>query len=101
MPKKSVKKSIGHDNLFVSAVYPSGGRFRFSVSRSGERLTAAGADGAAGRRQFAVLADWTKFRPGETNGGRIERIYAAANAVDSIGDLVRAIETPATAVTAG
>jgi hypothetical protein len=88
LQKKSVKKTVKHDSLTVAATYPTGGKFRFSVGRSGERLTLAGAAGAEAKRQLAALAKFVRFLPGETNGQRIERIYAVAADAESIAELV-------------
>lgn len=90
--KKSVKKTVGHDALAVEVRYPTGGRVRFSIGRTGDRLAVAGASGAEGQRQMAVLADWTEARGGETHGQRIDRVHALMSQAESVGDLVRLVE---------
>lgn len=87
--KKSVKKSVTHDRLTVSATYITGGSFRFTVGRSGERLAWGGSvDAEVARGEMDAFMKLAKFLPGESNGQRINRLHALAESVNSIAELV-------------
>lgn len=92
--KKSVKKIVSHDRLTVAATYPTGGSFRFTVGRGGERLTWGGsADRAEAGREMKTFMRFAAFLPGETNGARIDRIASKAEAVGGIAELVASLGT--------
>lgn len=90
--KKKVTKKIGHDSMYVTATYATGGNFRFSIGRNGERIGWAGSNdpkvNAAQAKAFVVFA---KHRDGENNGELLERIRVAASAANDMAELAAAV----------
>ncbi len=87
--KKKVTKTIGHDRMSLAATYPTGGKFRFTIGRSGERLTWGGSsDAATAREEMKKFMKVAKFQPGETNAQRLDRLEVMAEAVNSMAELV-------------
>jgi hypothetical protein len=84
--KKTVRVKITHDRLTVTAQYATGGSFRFTISRSGERLTWGGS--ANGRVEMEKFMAFAAHRTGENNAAVCERIRVAAEAANSIAELV-------------
>lgn len=70
-----IKKSIGFDRMSISAKFPSGANFKFSIGRSGERLELAFSnDSAELKEQSKIFVNWMKFRDGEKNEDRFNRL---------------------------
>jgi len=70
-----VKKKLNHDSMWISAKFPSGASYRFSVGRGGERLTMAFSnDSKESDAQIKIFNNWLKFRPKETNEDRFNRL---------------------------
>lgn len=66
---------ITHDALSLAAKWQTGASLRFSITRSGERLTVAFSnDKAILAAQTKRLVAWIRRRPGETNEARILRM---------------------------
>lgn len=83
-----VKFTNGHDRMAIVAKFPNGEQFKFSVSRSGERMATAQAPGVhLSDEQVISLDDMTQFRAGETNLVRFERIKATCERVTSLSAL--------------
>jgi hypothetical protein len=75
MVDTKIKKSIGFDQMSISAKFPSGANFRFFIGRSGERLTLAFSnDTKELDEQSKIFAAWMKLRTGETNMDRFNRL---------------------------
>lgn len=92
-PKETqVNQSVEHDRLFVKATFPTGETFRFSVTRSGERIsvlpTKATVDAPSIMRRLPVL---TNYRNGfdANQGARIARIAEACRGAQCLADLVK------------
>lgn len=87
--KKKISRKDTHDRLTLTAQYASGGSFRLTVGRNGERLTWGGSpDREIAARQMNAMMQAIRLREGETYGTMIDRIKAIAESVDSIADLV-------------
>lgn len=92
-PKETlVNQSVEHDRLFVKATFPTGETFRFSVTRSGERISVlpskSTVDAASIVRRLPVL---TNYRNGTdaNQGARISRIAEACRVARCLADLVK------------
>jgi hypothetical protein len=83
--KVSVRET--HDRLTLTANYPTGGMFRFTIGRSGETLTWGGADPAAAKAETRAFMKEAELRGGESNKTRVERLKALAESVDSMREL--------------
>jgi hypothetical protein len=89
-----VKKTIQHDRMVIEASYPSGGMFRVTISRTGERFVMGGSsDPVENQRQLDVLTRYFEFRGNEDNQGRIDRLGNLAEQATSISELVDLMET--------
>jgi hypothetical protein len=90
---KSVKLSVTHDRLTLTAQYATGGSFRFTLGRSGESLTWGGAssDPATNRLEMERFLINAQLESGETNQGRMERLKKLAESVNSMKELAAAI----------
>ena len=87
-----ITKKYGFDNMSIAAKFPSGASYRFSVSRSGERLTLAFSnDDKELAAQTKIFANWMKFRPGELNQGRFERLEELTKTCKSGKELINKI----------
>lgn len=88
-----VTLSETHDRLSVHARYPSGGEFRFSLTRSGERLTWGGsADTTTARGEMGkFMAFASRLGKQMNNGARMAEIKRVAESVNSITELVASI----------
>ncbi len=70
-----IKKSIGFDRMSISAKFPSGANFRFFIGRSGEKLEIAFSnDPQELKEQSKIFINWMKFREGEKNEERFNRL---------------------------
>lgn len=70
-----IKKTIGFDRMSISAKFPSGANFRFLIGRSGEKLELAFSnDSAELKEQSKIFVNWMKFRTGEKNEDRFNRL---------------------------
>jgi hypothetical protein len=83
--KKKITATITHDRLSVAGTFTTGESFRFTVGRSGERMTWASADP---KRQVAIFSAFCKFRAGESNADRINRIRDTAERAESAAEFV-------------
>lgn len=94
VPKATkVTYSEGHDKLRVEALFPSGGRVLFTVSRAGETLSLYGSnDEEILRQQSAALTKWLKLGKKESNGDRMLRLKAVCEKANSVGQLIEAIK---------
>lgn len=91
-PKKKVVRTVTHDRLAVKAVYVTGGKFLFSITRSGEHLDWRGAcDQPTNDTQAQLFLAWAKSRVGELNKDRIERVFTTARNANSMADLYNTI----------
>jgi hypothetical protein len=74
-----IQKKVNHDSMWLKATLPSGGYFKFTVNRSGEKLEMAfSPDNAIAKRQSRVFMDYMKLRKGETNQDRFNRLEELA-----------------------
>lgn len=70
-----IKKSVGFDRMSISAKFPSGANFRFFIGRSGEKLELAFSnDEKELNEQMKIFTAWMKYREGETNVERFNRL---------------------------
>lgn len=70
-----IKKSIGHDSMSIAATLASGANLRFSIGRSGEKLAVGFSnDRKILNEQANVVKQWLRFRTGETNLDRFNRL---------------------------
>ena len=91
--KTTVKKTVGHDRLALVATFPSGGVFKFSVTRNGERLAYNGCPNPAGNAlRDLTIRGFVALQPGETEGQRLDRIAAFVAEVSSTAELQAAIQ---------
>jgi hypothetical protein len=89
MAETKIKKSIGFDQMSISAKFPSGANFRFFIGRSGEKLTLAFSnDTKELDAQCKIFADWMKLRKGETNIDRFNRLEALCKRCSSGKELI-------------
>jgi hypothetical protein len=71
----TVKKKINHDSMWISAKFPSGASYRFSVNRNGERLSMAFSNNdAESKIQLKIFGNFIKLLPKETNEDRFNRL---------------------------
>lgn len=81
----------GHDKLDFKATFDTGGYIKFVVTRSGEKLTVAGASGKEGTAQLNIISHFMKFRDKELNSERIARlkdICEVSNSVKQVCDKI-------------
>ncbi len=84
-----IKKSIGFDRMSISAKFPSGANFRFSIGRSGEKLELAFSnDPAELKEQSRIFVNWIKFREGEKNEDRFNRLEGLCKKCKSGKELI-------------
>lgn len=70
-----IKKTIGFDRMSISAKFPSGANFKYSIGRSGERLELAFSnDNSELKEQTKIFMNWMKYRDGEKNADRFNRL---------------------------
>ena len=70
-----VKKKINHDSMWIKAKFPSGAYYKFSVNRDGERLEMAFSNNdSEASVQIKTFNNYMKFRKGETNEDRFNRL---------------------------
>lgn len=75
--KPVIKRRNGYDRLAIDAKFPSGGLFKFSITRSGDNLTLGGSsEPELAQQQQRTVAEWLKERQGESHGQRIDRVAA-------------------------
>lgn len=87
--KTTVKKSIGHDRMSISAKFPSGGTYRWNISWAGERLTIAFSDDVAvAKNQIATMQKWLKLRKGESRLDAFNRLEALTKTCSSGKELI-------------
>ena len=61
--------------MWISAKFPSGASYRFSVGRNGERITMAFSNNnAESNIQLKIFNEYMKFHKGETNEDRFNRL---------------------------
>jgi hypothetical protein len=88
-----VRKNYGFDNMSISAKFPSGASYRFSVGREGERLMIAFSnDDAEAKVQMRIFQKWIKFQPKETNEGRFNRLEEITKKCQSGKQLIKLME---------
>jgi hypothetical protein len=89
-----VKKTITHDYLSMNASFPSGATFRWSVGRTGERLSIAFAnDEETSKRQAKTIVRWLKHREEETNEMVFERLEVLLKSCKSGKEVVSKMES--------
>lgn len=92
----TVTKTNTHDRLAVVARFPSGGSFRFSITRVGERLSWEGSgDPVKARAEMLAFYAWAKARAGETHGQIIDRVEALSKTCNSCGQLIEKMRSGA------
>lgn len=96
--QKRVKLTIDHDRLTLVAEYATGGTFRFTIGRSGDRLTWGGANPAEAQTEMARFMEVAACRAGETNADRMERLKTLAEGVQSMKELAFKLKPEAVGV---
>ncbi len=77
---KLIKKNT-HDRMHLSVKFPTGGTLFFGVGRGGERLEVSFSnDDKELNRQTEVVKEYVKFRKGEKNQDRFDRLENLLNA---------------------
>jgi len=85
-----INRTVGHDNISISARFPSGANFRFSIGRNGERLSLAFSnDDVELSKQVRIFDTWLKFRDGETNLERLDRLEKICTGCQSGGQVIK------------
>jgi hypothetical protein len=88
-----VKKTITYDRMSISSTMLSGESFKFSISRSGEKIVLAFKnDESVIKQQFQVIKNWLSFKNGEDNLQRFDRIEKILNLSNSSNELINAIQ---------
>lgn len=88
-----IKKSIKHDNMSISAHFPSGAFFKFSIGRSGEKIDIRFSnDQKELSEQAKKFLKWIDYREKETNIDRFARIEKACQMSRSGAEFMKAIE---------
>jgi len=94
--KPVIRRSNGYDRLALNAKFPSGGIFKFSITRSGENLTLGGSsDPELAQQQQRTVYDWLKERQGETHRLRLDRVAAMLQDCQSVDHLCSKIRNEA------
>jgi hypothetical protein len=84
-----IKKTIGFDRMSISAKFPSGANFKFSIGRSGERLELAFSNNDSElKEQIRIFMNWMKFRDGEKNADRFDRLEELCKKCQSGKELI-------------
>lgn len=84
-----ITKKYGFDRMTITGVLQSGANVKFSVGRTGERLTAGlSNDMKVAKVQMQQLSDWVRLRENETNQDRFDRIEMVLLKSNSSIDLI-------------
>lgn len=84
-----IKKNFGFDKMFIKGVLNSGASVEFTVNRGGERLVAALSNNTTiAEVQIKSLQEWLKFREGECNEQRFERLERLLMASNDSASLI-------------
>lgn len=85
-----ITKKYGFDTMSISAKFPSGASYKFTAGRSGERLMVAFSnDDAEAKVQMKVFQNFMKFRKGEINQGRFDRLEELTKKCKSGKELIK------------
>ena len=88
-----ITKKYGFDNMSISAKFPSGASYRFSVGRGGERLAMAFSNiDSESKVQLRIFGNFMKFQPKETNEGRFNRLEELTKKCRSGKELIKLME---------
>ena len=91
--KAVIKKVVNHDSLSISAKFPSGASFRFSVTRSGERLMVAFSnDDTEANRQSLIMQKFAQCKGEETYLDVINRLEKVCEDCKSGSEVITKIE---------
>jgi hypothetical protein len=92
METKIIKK-YGFDVMSISAKFPSGASYKFTAGRSGERLAMAFSNNdAESKIQIRIFQEFMKFRKGEINQGRFDRLEELTKKCQSGKMLIKLME---------
>jgi len=89
----TVKKKLNHDSMWISAKFPSGASYKFSINRNGEKLEMSFSnDDNESKIQIKIFNNWLKLRPKENNGERFERLERLTKQCTSGKMLIKLME---------
>ena len=92
--KVKITEKIGFDNMSISAKLPSGASIRFSIGRSGERLTLAFSnDDAVLKEQTRKMSKWLELRKDENNLQRFVRLRSVLEGAKNSLEVMEKLET--------
>jgi hypothetical protein len=87
--KAQIRSKIDHDKMQIDGRFPSGAKFSFLVTRTGERLDVAFSnDSKELKEQTLIFNQWIKLRKEETNAERFARLEAFSCTCSSGKELI-------------
>lgn len=89
----TVKKKINHDSMWIEAKFPSGASYKFKIDRNGERLEMAFSNNdVEARTQMNIFGAYMKFKKGETNENRFNRLERLTKQCKSGKELINLMQ---------